>query len=120
MKKSVKKRKLKFGVKIFLIVFTICCLFVFGYYGYKVYKNNQLLDLTTLEYEILFTFIRNRGQVLTRDQLYDTVEKNTGNVIENNTLTVYMKRLRDKLGLYNGQYYIETIRGVGYRLYGNE
>ena len=88
--------------------------------NYKVYKNNQLLDLTTLEYEILFTFIRHRGQVLTRDQLYDTVEKNTGNVIENNTLTVYMKRLRDKLGLYNGQYYIETIRGVGYRLYGNE
>ena len=88
--------------------------------NYKVYKNNELLDLTTLEYEILFTFIRHRGQVLTRDQLYDTVERYTGNIIENNTLTVYMKRLRDKLGLYNGNYYIETIRGVGYRFYGNE
>lgn len=88
--------------------------------NYKVYKNNNLLELTTLEYEILFTFIRHRGQVLTRDQLYDTVEKYTGNIVENNTLTVYMKRLRDKLGLYNGNYYIETIRGVGYRFYGNE
>ena len=88
--------------------------------NYKVFKNNNLIDLTTLEYEILFTFIRHRGQVLTRDQLYDVVEKYTGNIVENNTLTVYMKRLRDKLGLYNGNYYIETIRGVGYRFYGNE
>lgn len=88
--------------------------------NYKVYKNNHLIQLTTIEYEILFIFIKHRGQVLTREQLYDCIERNTGNVVENNTLTVYMKRIRDKLGTYHNHYYIETIRGVGYRLYGNE
>ena len=88
--------------------------------NYKVYKNNHLIQLTTIEYEILFMFIKHRGQVLTREQLYDCIERNTGNVVENNTLTVYMKRIRDKLGTYHNHYYIETIRGVGYRLYGNE
>lgn len=88
--------------------------------NYKVYKNNHLIQLTTIEYEILFMFIKHRGQVLTREQLYDCIERNTGNVVENNTLTVYRKRIRDKLGTYHNHYYIETIRGVGYRLYGNE
>lgn len=88
--------------------------------NYRVYKNKQLVELTTIEYEILFMFIKHRGQVLTRNQLYDCIERHTGNIVENNTLTVYMKRIRDKLGMYNNHYYIETIRGVGYRLYGNE
>lgn len=88
--------------------------------NYKVYKNNKEIELTTIEYEILFMFIKHRGQVLTRDQLYDCIERQTGNIVENNTLTVYMKRIRDKLGYYDDHYYIETIRGVGYRLYGNE
>lgn len=88
--------------------------------NYKVTRNHQFIELTPLEYEILFMFIRHRGQVLTRDQLYDCIERSTGNIVENNTLTVHMKRLRDKLGTYHNHYYIETIRGVGYRLYGNE
>ena len=88
--------------------------------NYQVLKNNEPIILTTLEYEILFMFIKHRGQVLTRDTLYDCIERQTGNIVENNTLTVYMKRLRDKLGTYHGHYYIETIRGVGYRFYGNE
>ena len=88
--------------------------------NYRVYKNNQLVELTTIEHEILFMFIKHRGQVLTREQLYDLIERQTGHIVENNTLTVYMKRIRDKLGIYNNHYYIETIRGVRYRLYGNE
>lgn len=88
--------------------------------NYKVYKNKKPIEFTAIEYEILFMFIKHRGQVLTRDQLYDCIERHTGNVVENNTLSVYMKRIRDKLGTYNNHYYIETLRGVGYRLYGNE
>lgn len=88
--------------------------------NYRVYKNNEIIELTMIEYEILFMFIKHRGQVLTRDQLYECIERHTGNIVENNTLTVYMKRIKDKLGYYNNHYYIETLRGVGYRLYGNE
>lgn len=88
--------------------------------NYKVYKNNQCLNLTAIEYELLFMFIRNKGRVLTKNQLFDCIERYSGHYIENNTLTVYMKRLRDKLGKYQDRYYIENVRGVGYRLYGNE
>lgn len=88
--------------------------------NYKVYKDGDCLNLTAIEYELLFMFIRNKGRVLTKNQLFDCIERHSGHYIENNTLTVYMKRLRDKLGKYQDKYYIENVRGVGYRLYGNE
>ena len=88
--------------------------------NYKVYRDNKEIHLTQLEYELLFMFIRNKGRVLTRLQLYDCIEEYSGNCIENNTLSVYMKRLRDKLGMYHNRYYIENVRGVGYRLYEDE
>lgn len=88
--------------------------------NYQIYKNKQLLNLTAIEYEIIFAFVRNKGQILTRNQLLDCIENHTGNIVENNTLTVHMKRIRDKLGMYQGHEYIETVRGIGYRLYGNK
>lgn len=88
--------------------------------NYQVYKNNQLLNLTAIEYEILFSFMRHNGQILTRHQLLDCIERQTGNIVEDNTLTVHMKRIRDKLGTYQEKEYIETVRGIGYRFYGNK
>jgi DNA-binding response OmpR family regulator len=70
------------------------------------------LDLTALEYRLLLTFAHHKGQVLTRPQILDSLWDSAGNFVEDNTLTVYIKRLREKLGEAAT---IETIRAVGYK-----
>ena len=82
---------------------------------YQVYQNNELLDLSIVTYHILLCLVQAHGIVVTRNQLMELVEQQTHHFIEDNTLSVHMKRLRKKLGLYQGQPYIETLRGVGYR-----
>lgn len=54
-----------------------------------------------------------RGQLLTRAQILDQLWDQNGNFVEDNTLTVYVKRLREKLG---DAVTIETVRGLGYRV----
>lgn len=83
--------------------------------GYKVYKGHQELDLSIVTYNILLCLVKNQGIVITRDHLLDLVEQQTQHFIEDNTLSVHMKRLRQKLGNYQNKPYIETLRGVGYR-----
>ncbi|MDR1737101.1 MAG: response regulator transcription factor [Oscillospiraceae bacterium] len=78
----------------------------------KAYIGGAPLDLTALEYRLLLTFASNRGQVLTRAQILESIWDAAGNFVEDNTLTVYIKRLREKLGAAAG---IETVRGLGYR-----
>jgi DNA-binding response OmpR family regulator len=78
----------------------------------KVHIGDTLLDLTALEYRLLLTFASNKGQILTRSQILDYIWDAAGNFVEDNTLTVYIKRLREKLG---GNVNIETVRGIGYR-----
>lgn len=84
---------------------------------YQILKKGNIVNLTAIEYEIIFSFMKNKGQILTRNQLLYRIQEITGNSVENNTLTVYMKRIRDKLGMYDNHYYIETVRGIGYRFY---
>ena len=79
----------------------------------KAYKNNAILELTALEYRLLLTFATHRGQILSRTQILESIWDSAGNFVEDNTLTVYIKRLREKLG---GSVNIETVRGVGYRV----
>ena len=79
----------------------------------KVYKNNSLLELTALEYRLLLTFATHKGQILSRTQILDSIWDSAGNFVEDNTLTVYIKRLREKLGTAAS---IETVRGLGYRV----
>ncbi|MCL2591829.1 MAG: response regulator transcription factor [Defluviitaleaceae bacterium] len=79
----------------------------------KVYKNGELQELTALEYRLLCVFAANKGQVLTRTQILDNIWDSVGSFVEDNTLTVYIKRLREKLG---DSLNIETVRGVGYRV----
>lgn len=83
--------------------------------AYKVYKENQELELSLVTYHILLCLVQNQGLVMTRNHLLDLIEQYTQHVIEDNTLSVHMKRLRLKLGTYHNQSYIETLRGVGYR-----
>jgi DNA-binding response OmpR family regulator len=79
----------------------------------KAYLNGELLELTALEYRLLLTFATNKGQMLTRTQILESIWDSAGNFVEDNTLTVYIKRLREKLGGYVN---IETVRGMGYRV----
>ena len=79
----------------------------------KAYLGDVLLDLTALEYRLLLTFAANRGQLLTRTQILEGIWDASGNFVEDNTLTVYIKRLREKLGTSVN---IETVRGLGYRV----
>jgi two-component system, OmpR family, response regulator VicR len=78
----------------------------------KAHINGNLLDLTALEYRLLLTFASNKGQTLTRSQILESIWDSAGNFVEDNTLTVYIKRLREKVG---DAVYIETVRGLGYR-----
>jgi len=79
----------------------------------KVYIDDKLIDLTALEYRLLLTFTQNKGLLLSRNQILDNIWDSGGNFVEDNTLTVYIKRLREKLG---DAVNIETVRGLGYRV----
>ena len=79
----------------------------------KVYADGKLVELTALEYRVLMIFATNRGVLLSRSQILDKIWDIDGNFVEDNTLTVYIKRIREKLG---DSINIETIRGMGYRV----
>ncbi|GGP08123.1 response regulator transcription factor [Oceanobacillus neutriphilus] len=83
----------------------------------KVYKVNAELALTALEYRLLMIFLNHRGQILTREQLLEMIWDVAGEFVNDNTLTVYIKRLRKKIE-DNPQkpVLIETVRGLGYRM----
>lgn len=81
----------------------------------KVYKEGREIILTALEYRLFLTFLNNRGQVLSRNQLLSGIWDVSGDYVNDNTLTVYIKRLREKLET-DGEKLIETVRGRGYRL----
>ena len=80
-------------------------------------KNNRDLFLSALEYRLLLIFINNRGIVLTRNQLLDAIWDVAGEYVNDNTLTVYIKRLREKIedDPANPQI-ILTVRGIGYKV----
>jgi len=83
----------------------------------KVYKNETELFLSALEYRLLLAFINNRGVILTREKLLNEIWDLAGEYVNDNTLTVYIKRLREKLGddAKNPEI-IKTVRGLGYRM----
>lgn len=79
----------------------------------KVYVEDTVITLTALEYRLLLIFANNQGMLLSRQQILDNIWDVDGNFVEDNTLTVYVKRLREKLG---DAINIETVRGMGYRV----
>ena len=79
----------------------------------KAYIGGNLLDLTALEYRLLLTFAQHKGHVLSRAQILESIWDSAGHFVEDNTLTVYIKRLREKLG---DAIDIGTVRGLGYRV----
>ncbi|MBD5393990.1 MAG: response regulator transcription factor [Lachnospiraceae bacterium] len=80
--------------------------------GYKVYAGGESIDLTPREFEILRELLTNRGRILTRQNLLQTIWKYEF-FGEERIIDTHIKNLRRKLGATD---YIETIRGVGYRI----
>ena len=78
----------------------------------KAFLGDASLDLTALEYRLLLTFATHKGQVISRSQILNQLWDAAGQFVEDNTLTVYIKRLRAKIG--DGAN-IETVKGMGYR-----
>lgn len=79
----------------------------------KVYKDNQEIIFTSLEYRILLMLFSNQNKLITREELLDKIWDIAGNFVNDNTLTVYIKRIREKL---NDDTVIKTVRGLGYRI----
>lgn len=81
--------------------------------AFRLYEGERLVDCSAAEMRIIAELLKHQGNVLTRGQLLDHLYADEGNLVDDNTLSVYMKRLRDKLGADSA--WIETVRGVGYR-----
>lgn len=80
-------------------------------------KNGQDLYLSALEYRLLLAFINHRGMVLSRTQLLEMIWDIAGEFVNDNTLTVYIKRLREKIeNDPQNPEIIKTVRGLGYRM----
>ncbi|MEK3886180.1 response regulator transcription factor [Bacillus sp. FSL K6-3431] len=83
----------------------------------KVFKNDVEISLTALEYRLLLIFANHLGQVLSRSQLLEQIWDVAGDFVNDNTLTVYIKRLREKLEDHpQTPTIIKTIRGLGYKV----
>ena len=81
----------------------------------KVYRDGEPIAVTKLEYKILMTLFSNPHKIFTREEILNGIWDMAGNFVNDNTLTVTMKRLREKLGDKEGNV-IVTVRGIGYRL----
>ena len=83
----------------------------------KVFNNGEEVQLTALEYRLLLIFANHIGQVLSRNQLLEQLWDVAGDFVNDNTLTVYIKRLREKLeDQPQNPQIIKTIRGLGYKV----
>ncbi|MBR6599713.1 MAG: response regulator transcription factor, partial [Oscillospiraceae bacterium] len=80
-------------------------------------KNGNDLYLSALEYRLLLVFINNRGVVMSRTKLLESIWDIAGEFVNDNTLTVYIKRLREKIE-NDAQHpeIIKTVRGIGYKV----
>ena len=82
-----------------------------------VTRKGEEIFLSALEYRLLLVFLNHRGTVLSRGQLLEEIWDIAGEYVNDNTLTVYIKRLREKIekDAQNPEI-IKTVRGMGYRM----
>lgn len=79
----------------------------------RVFVNGEEVVFTALEYKILILLFSNLNKTVSREKILDKIWDMAGNFVNDNTLTVYVKRIRTKLGEYD---VIKTIKGIGYRI----
>ena len=77
-----------------------------------VYRMNEKIELTSLELKILYLLFQNLNKVVTRNEIIEKIWEWTGNDVNDNTITVYLKRIREKIQTD----IIITIKGIGYRI----
>ena len=82
----------------------------------RIMRNGEEIFLSAVEYRLLLTFVWNRGLLLTRQQILSNMWDNAGDFVNDNTLTVYVRRLRNKLEQEGDEPVIQTVRGMGYRM----
>ena len=79
-------------------------------------KNGEILEFTGAEYRLLCLFLENRGRILTRTMILDKLWDGAGSYVDDNTLSVYVRRLREKLEENPScPKRLVTVRGVGYQ-----
>ena len=82
----------------------------------QVYKNNILLDLTAAEYKLLCLFMQNPNVILSKEQILDKLWDGEGSYVDDNTLNVYIRRLRIKIEDDPGEpAMLLTVRRMGYK-----
>lgn len=82
-----------------------------------VFRGKNEIPLSALEYRLLVTFVNHRGVLLTRNRLLEEIWDIAGDFVNDNTLTVYIKRLREKIEVDpQNPSIIKTVRGIGYRM----
>ena len=77
-----------------------------------MFENGKQLELTALEYKLLSLLMQNVGKVVTRELIFEKIWDVSGNFVNDNTLTVYIKRIRKKLDAD----IIKTVKGMGYQV----
>lgn len=77
-----------------------------------VFENGKQLELTALEYKLLSLLMQNAGKVVTRELIFEKIWDVSGSFVNDNTLTVYIKRIRKKLDAD----IIKTVKGLGYQV----
>ena len=81
----------------------------------EVKSQGEIVELTGLEYRILLMLFTNKNKLVTREMLLDKIWDVAGNFVNDNTLTVYIKRKKKKIGDSEGKI-VKTVRGIGYRV----
>ena len=77
-----------------------------------LYKNENKIELTPLELKLINLLFNNLGKVISRNVILDKIWEWTGNYVDDHTVTVYFRRIREKIGTD----IIETVKGIGYRI----
>lgn len=80
-----------------------------------LFKGNEQIALTSIEFKILRLLMSSPGRVFTKKQIYEAVWEVTY-IVDDNNIMVYISRLREKLGTREEESYIQTIRGLGYKI----
>lgn len=87
----------------------------------RVMRGDEALDLTSAEFRLLGLFIRNEGIVVTRNMILEELWDSGGSFVDDNTLSVYVRRLREKIEAEpSAPKHLVTVRGFGYRWNGEK
>ncbi|MGD7054284.1 response regulator transcription factor [Sutcliffiella horikoshii] len=80
--------------------------------------NGSPLNLTNFEFKLLHFFMQNSDQVLTREQILNSIYEHHEKMVSDRTIDVHIKHLREKIKMYTPKDYIQTVRGMGYKFVG--